>query len=443
MKIYLFLAFCLVLGAGPGIAIAQQRHSFTADDAVEYARAHSAQVRNTLLNVQIQNQTNREITSAAYPQLNANFNYSNYLEIPTNLLPGELIGQPGTFIPVQFGVKHNLTYGADLQQLLFDGQVFVGLQARRTSIEFAKKAVEITEEQIKANVYKVYYQLLAGRQQLATIDANIARIEKLFNDTKIIYENGFAEKLDVDKAEVTLTNMRTEKIRLENQLRNALHGLKLLIGMPVQDEVILTDSLVRDVIMDEALEMEYNYTDRKEFEHIQLQEKLGEFNIRRYKLTYIPTLSVNVNFSRNAFRSEFDFLKNGQPWFNTAFYGVRIATPLFDGFARDARIKRARIELQQTQNLREELKLRIDNEVEQARVNIRSALATMNFQQKNMQLAEAVYNQTKLKYEQGLGSNLEMTNAQTELTTAQNNYYAALYDAIVARVDFRRAIGKL
>jgi outer membrane protein TolC len=85
----------------------------------------------------------------------------------------------------------------------------------------------------------------------------------------------------------------------------------------------------------------------------------------------------------------------------------------------------------------------IDKEVAEARINIRSALATMDFQKKNMQLAEEVYNQTKLKYEQGLGSNLEITNSQTELTTAQNNYYSALYDAIVARVDFLRATGKL
>lgn len=424
-------------------ALAQKQHRLTADESVQYALSNTVQVKNNLLNIQIQQQTNREITSAAFPQLNGSFNYTNYLEVPTNLLPGELAGQPGTFIPVQFGVKHNLNYGIEVQQLLFDGQVFVGLQARKTSIDYSQKIVEVTQEQIKSNVYKVYYQLLAGRQQVSTLDTNIARMEKVLNDTREIYKNGFAEKLDVDKAEVTLTNLRTEKIKVENRLVTALQGLKMLMGMPVTDELVLTDTLINEHLKADVLELGYNYTDRKEYQQIQLQERLGEFNIKRYKLTYIPTVSANFNYNRNAFRREFNFFKNDQPWFNASFFGFRIAAPIFDGFARDARIRRARLELQQAQNLRENLKLSIDNEIEQARVNFRSAVVSMDFQQKNRQLAETVFNQTKLKYDQGLGSNLEITNAQAELTAAQNNYYAALYDAIVARIDFLRATGKL
>lgn len=434
----------MMIFAGAALATSAQENAFTAKEAVDYALKHTAQVRNALLGVQIQQQTNREVTSAALPQVNGNLNYTNYLNIPVTLLPGELAGQPaGTYLPVQFGVKHNLSYGVDVQQLLFDGQVFVGLQARKTTIDYAQKGVEVTEEQIKANVYKVYYQVLAGREQVASLDANINRIEKLLNDTREMFKNGFVEKLDVDKADVTLTNLRTEKIKVENQLTVALQGLKLLMGMPVKEELILKDSLPEETFKHEEVDQVYNYKDRKEYQQLELQEKLNQFNVRRYKLSYIPTLSVSGNFTRNAFRQEFTFFKGGEPWFNTTFVGLKIAVPIFDGFAKDARVKRARFELQQTQNNIQNLQLQIDNEVEQARVNMRSAVASMDYQKKNMEVAEKVYNQTKLKYEQGLGSNLEITTSQSELTTAQRNYYAALYDAIISRIDYLRVTGKL
>jgi outer membrane protein TolC len=206
---------------------------------------------------------------------------------------------------------------------------------------------------------------------------------------------------------------------------------------------VLTDTLPEESLKEGLADITYSYNDRKEFQQVALLEKLNEYNIRRYKLTYIPTVSITGSYNRNAQRNSFNFFKGGEPWFKTTIVGLSIAVPIFDGFARDARIKRAQLELEQVQNNKENLKLAIDNEVEQARLNLRSAVASMDYQRKNMQLAETVYEQTKRKFEAGLGSNLEITTAQTELTTAQNNYYSALYDAIVARVDYLRATGKL
>ena len=169
---------------------------------------------------------------------------------------------------------------------------------------------------------------------------------------------------------------------------------------------------------------------------------MNEFNIKRYQLSYLPTVSLSGSYTKNAQRNKFDFFGKGD-WFTTSFIGLNVSIPIFDGFGKDARIKKARFELQQTENQLDNLKLSIDNEVAQSRVNFRTAIATMNFQKKNMQLAESVYNQTKKKYEVGTGSNTEITAAQTDLVTAQTNYISALYSAIIARVDYLKAIGKL
>lgn len=170
--------------------------------------------------------------------------------------------------------------------------------------------------------------------------------------------------------------------------------------------------------------------------------ELLSYNIKRHKYSYLPTLAAFANYSKNAQRNEFNFFNKG-PWFSTSVVGLNLSVPLFDGFARASRVEKAKLEVQKVENNIDNLKNNIDNEVEQAKLTITSSLVTVDQQRQNMELAEKVYNSTKLKYEQGLGSNQEIYNAQTELRIAQNNYYSAMYDAIIAKIDFLKAIGKL
>lgn len=441
------VAWMLLLAWIAGSASAQNatRHEFSIQQAIEYAHRNNVQVKNALLNIQSQQQTNREITAAALPNITGSVNMTKYIDIPTSLIPGEVFGQPpGTFIPVQFGTKYNSTAGIQLQQTLFDGQVFIGLKARSTSIEFQTKNAEVTEETIKTNINKVYYQLVVSKTQIDLLDANIARLKKLEHDATELYKNGFAEKLDIDKVSVQLANLETEKVKALNSIAVGYLGLKTLMGMPAKDTLILTDKIDEAQIREDFTgDTSYKYDDRKDFQYLMLSRKLNEFNIKRYQLSYIPTLSLNGNYSKNAQRNSFDFFAQGGQWFTTSYIGLNLSIPIFDGFARDARIKRSRIELRETQNQIDNLKLTIDSDVEQAKINFRSALATIDFQKKNMQLAETVYDQTKKKFEAGTGSNTEINAAQTDLVTAQTNYINALYSAIVAKVDYLKATGKL
>ena len=438
------IAVVLVLTSIMRPALAQQTYTFSAQQAVDYAMKNSVNVQNALKDIEIQQQSNREITAAAYPQISGSVNVTDYLKLPTQLIPAEFFGgQPGTFQALQFGTKYSGTYGASLNQLLFDGQVFVGLQARAASIEYAEKNVGVTREIIKANVYKIYYQLVVGKKQIALLDANIARAEKLLHDTKALYDNGFQEKLDVDRTTVLLSNLKTQKISVENQLASGNIGLKYLMGMPVKYELALSDTLTGEFLRERVLTDSVRFEDRQEFQLLQSVEKLNTYNIKRYKYTYIPTVSLTGSYSRQAQRQTFDFFKGHEPWYPTAYIGLQVNVPIFDGFAKDARIKQAKLALAKTQNNIEGMKNQINNEVETARITISNALIAIDEQTRNMKLAEDVYNQTKIKYEQGLGSNLEITNAETDLREAQNNYFNALYTGIVARVDYLKALGKL
>ncbi len=442
------LLFLLLVFAFVNLAKAQDSsnavYAFSLDQCVEFAHKNNVQVKNALLAIDVQNQTNREIAGAALPTISTNLSGTDYTKIPTSLLPGQIFGgAPGTFIPVQFGTKFNANYGASIQQLLFDGQVFIALQARATSMEMQRKNAALTEEAIKANIYKIYYQLSASKTQLNILDANINRIKSLAHDAQIMYKNGFAEKLDVDKLSVQLNNLETEKLKANNSVAIGYMGLKMLMGMPVKDSLVLTDVVNETSLNNDVLtENNFQYNVRKDFQYLGTIKKLNEYNIKRYQLSNLPTIAMSGSYSKNAQRSKFDFFEGGN-WFTTSLISLNVSLPIFNGFATDARIKRTKIELKQTENQIDALKNSIDNEITQAKLNYMSSVATVQFQKKNMELAETVYGQTKKKFEAGTGSNTEISAAQADLVSAQNNYMNALYSALIAKVDLLKATGKL
>ncbi|HEX2684796.1 MAG TPA: TolC family protein [Ferruginibacter sp.] len=446
--------------------VAQKINSFSVQQAAEYAKQNSVQVKNALLDVLIQKQTNRDITSIALPQINGNASMTRNLNIPVQVVPNFIApstykvlidegvkdgnGQPinypaGGFgdLPFQFGTPWNANVGVTLSQLIFDGQVFIALKARNGTITLQEKIAALTEENIKANVYKIYYQLVNGRTQIELLDANIARLEKLKHDVQIMYDNGFTERVDIDKLSVQVVNLQTEKLKANNMITNGYSGLKLLMGMPIQDSLVLTDKLDENYIKEGVLEAsQFKYSDRIDFQISEVTNKLNGLNVRRYKLNQIPTFALVGGYSKQAQRKEFDFFGKGD-WFTSSYVGIQMKVGIFNGFALNARIKKAKLELQKSQNQTEALKISIDSEVDKAKKNFISAIASMEYQKKNMSLAEKVYDQTKKKYEIGTGSSSEINAAQVDLKTAQTNYINALNDAIIAKIDFLKATGKL
>ncbi len=444
---------------------AQTVNSFTVQQAADYAKKNSVQVKNALLDILIQKQTNRDITSIALPQINGSAGMTHNFNIPVQTLPnfitkgtydalianhvvdgntGQQI-QPlsdyGT-IPFPLGNPWNANAGLTLSQIVFDGQVFIALKARNGTMDYQEKIAEVTEENITANVHKVYYQLVAGKIQIELLDANISRLQKLKHDVQIMYDNGFTEKVDIDKLAVQLTNLQTEKLKANNMIKNGYSGLKLLMGMPIKDSLVLTDTLDDNKIREGILEAsQYKYTDRKDYQVMEIANKLNGLNVRRYKLSQLPSFALVGGYSKQAQRDKFDFFGKGD-WITSSYLGLQMKVPIFNGFALKARAQKARLELQKSKNQTEALKINIDDEAESAKNNFITAIASMDFQKKNMELAEKVYGQTKKKYEIGTGDATAINAAQVDLKTAQTNYIAALYDAIIAKIDFLKATGK-
>lgn len=429
-------------------AISQQAqpavHTLSAQECIEYAMKNNVQVKNALLDIQIQQQDNRSVTALALPALNGSANFTDNIKIPTQLLPGEFFGQPpGTYVPVQFGTQYSAFGSVTLQQTLFDGQVFVGLQARKTSIDYRQKSLAVTQDMIKQNIYKIYYQLVVSKTQIEQIDANISRSKDLLHVNTALQKNGFGEQIEVDRTSVQLANFETRKISVISTINNGYYGLKFLMGMPERDSLVLTDTLSEDQLKRGLLnEGVYEYSSRSDYQALESAVQLQEYNVKRYKMSFIPTLSLTGNFLRQGQGTEFNIFSKGQ-WFSSAYAGINLSVPIFNGFSKDANIKKAQLELEQTQNQLNDLKNSIDNSALQAVNNFRAAINTLDDQKRNVELAERVYSQSQRKFESGLGSLLDITNAQADLSIAQSNYINAMYDAVIAKIDYLYATGQL
>ncbi len=464
MKKALIIAILL---SGAAYLQAQQVHAFSVKDAIDYAHKNNARIKNAILDLQIQLQSNKAIAAGALPTVSATAGTTDYFNIPvqpvsdfiTPAIYGVLVqqgvkdangnpitmpsGEPAVF-PFSLYQKYSANGGVTLQQTLFDGQVFVGLKARKTSIDYARKAIDLTEENIRVNIYKLYYQLVVGKTMIEQINANIMRAEKLLHDAGEMYANGFSEKLDVDRATVQLANLKTQQLSTQNNIDNGYLGLKYLLGMPIGDSLVLTDQFTEEDVKSSMLtDTTHKYEDRNDYQGLQLQQKLNDFNIQRYKSSYYPTVNLNGAFQKNAFSNTYNFFNKSGSWFTTSYIGLNINIPIFSGFSKDANLKKSRLQSLQVKNQIEDLKISIDNDIAQAQNNFRTAIITVDNQKQNKALAESVYDQTKKKYESGLASNTDITNAQTDLITAQTNYVNALYNAIIAKIDYLKSIGKI
>jgi outer membrane protein len=424
---------------------AQAIHALSAQEAIELAKKNNIAVKQALTNLAIQEQTNKEVTALALPKVSGTGSTTAYFDIPVTLVPGEFFqGPPGSFIPVAFQQKYIASGAVNLTQTLFDGSVFVGLKARSSALDYYRKAVDLTVEELSVNVYKVYYQLVVSRTQVQLEDSNIDRAAKLLHDTRVMNENGFAEKLDVDKAGVQLANLETAKQNTMTTIVNGFTTLKFLIGIPAADSIILTTAFQEsDLTGGVPFDIDYSYRDRYDFQSLEIQKQLNDFDIKRYQSAYYPTLSLNGSYMKNAANSTYDFFSKSGTWYTSSYVGLSLNVPIFDGFAKNARLKKARLNSELTSSQIENLKLNIGQQVAIAKNNFMNAIKTMNSQRGNMQVAESVYNQTKKKFESGLSSNTDLSNAQSDLITAQSNYLNALYTAVIAKVDFLKAIGKI
>ncbi|MDB5252397.1 MAG: hypothetical protein JWP27_1566 [Flaviaesturariibacter sp.] len=443
-----------------GSAGAQQRYELSVREAVDLAYKNVVDVKNAEIDYRIQEAQNKEITGRALPQVTGSIGAQYYVQLPTILFPngqdaaiygvllkegllpaGTVVPQP-TLSPVSFQQPWNLSIGATVQQLLFQPDVFVGLQARKTSLALSRAQLEQTKERVKDSAYRRYYAILIAEKQLQFLDSSIVRLEKLHHDQTILFKNGFAEKLDLDRTEVQLNNLRSTRNIVDNGVSISYAALKFAIGVSQKDTVILKEELTPETLKEGILDQSFAYENRAEIRTLQIARDFQQLDVRRNKLAALPTAALAGNYSVNAQGQKFFTDKNTR-WLKSSYIGVNISVPIFDGFQRKYRTQQAQLRVDKIDNNITFAKQAIDFQLEASQTSLKSALLNLDAQERNLQLALRVYSLTKIKFEQGLGSSFEVLQADADYQQAQSNYFNALYNATVARIGYQSSLGRL
>jgi len=406
----------------------------TLQQCIDYALKNQNDIKNAKLDEKIAFQKKREIAGAALPQINANGEVDYYFDAPKYFFDNEII---------QTGLVYNTQYGASASQLLFNGTYLIGREAAARYIDLMKKTTQNTEIQTRANVTKAYYSVVINKERIHLVQANLDKLKDLLKETQAMNVQGFVENIDVDRISVQLGNLEVESKNVQNLVRLSYYLLKFQIGMPMDEKIKVSDSIESKEFKDEA-NTPTQYGDRIEYNIMQVEKNLYGLQIKEYKFGYLPSLNAFGSYENQTYTTvdHYDAFDKGKVWLPTGVIGAKLSIPVFDGFVKDAQIQEAKLSYQQTLNNEYTLKNSIDLQTNNAIVNYNNNLSTLQIQKKNLDLAKEVARVTEIKYKQGVGSNLEIIDAQTSLREAETNYYEALYNVVVSQVDLLVARGK-
>jgi outer membrane protein TolC len=280
------------------------------------------------------------------------------------------------------------------------------------------------------------------QKQLQFLNESVKRLEKLYHDDSLMYKNGFAERLDLDKVQVQLNNLRTTQSVVESAVILSYAAMKYSIGISQKDSVVLKEDLTNESIKEGVLDEGFKYEDRAEIRTLGIVQNLQKLDAKRNKLAGLPTVALAGNYTVNGMGQQF-FTNKNTIWLRSSYVGVNINVPIFSGFQRKYKVQEAQLNLEKAKNNIDNVKQAIDFEQTINKESLRNALVNLDLQERNLALAERVYNSTKVKFEQGVGSSFEVLQADTDYQTAQSNYFNALYNATIARISYLYSLGKL
>ena len=302
-----------------------------------------------------------------------------------------------------------------------------------------------TELDVIEQVTKAYYLVLVNQVRTGLIDTNISTIESTLRDTRALYENGFAEKIDVARLQVQLNNLNTERQGVDQVIEASKNLLKFTMGMAVTNLIDLSDDLSTFDFDYSMADVEaFNVQERIEARQLDFLKGLAELDIKNVYSQYVPKVTFNAGWGRNTGNDSFGNLWNGnRQWFTNSSVGINVSIPVFDGLRKKYTVARKKYQLETLDNqyslLTNNLKQQLLNAQEALDVN----LQRLEVQKENMALAKEVSDITREKYTEGVGSNLELINSEKDYKEAEINYLNALYEAINAKVDLDRALGQL
>ncbi|MEH6657804.1 TolC family protein [Leeuwenhoekiella marinoflava] len=423
-----------------------QSYALSLQEAITYGLENSYTAKNAQTDIEIALKQKWEVIAQGLPQISGEVTYQNQLIQPTSFIPAVVFdpsADPGEFLPVQFSQKQNASAVATWNQLIFDGSYIVGVQSAKTLLQISENAKVKTDLEVKQDIIEAYGNVLLAQESITIFQKNLKTITKNLEDTRKIFENGLGEEEDVEQLQITALGLETQLNNTVRQLAIAYDMLKLTLGIPIDSKLVVTDNL-EDVTMQyydlNLLTQDIQAEKNIDFRIAQDQTNLAETEVKLEKSKALPRLSAYINYGASGASNQFTFFSDEQRYFEQSIIGVSLTVPIFSSGMRAA--KTAQKELAYKQSL-EDLELarnQVKLQIARARNDYQFALDNFGTQEKNLALAERIENKNAIKFFEGIASSFELSEAQSQLYQAQQDYLQAMYDVIANKAALEKVL---
>ena len=416
----------------------------TLKQAIEYALQNKADAQRAKLDITNADALITEAKAGALPRINGSANLTYNPILQKSALPGEFFGAPGTVIMVPFGQKWIAGAGVQLQQALFNQQVFIGLKAAKSTKEFYQLNADLTDEQIIERVSNAYFQVFTVQQNKETLESSYQSTEKVRNIIKSLFDNGLAKKIDLDRTNVMLTNIDTNIRQVKNGVTQSENALKFYMGMPIENPIQLVKEDME--ITPHLLENTVSSDNRTEIKVLLKNKELLEYNKKATEASYYPTVSLLANYNWQGMGNKFPLTNgksNGVYWSDYSSIGLGVNIPIFNGFSIKSKVQQAQIDIDKLSLNIKDTKLGLDLAYQNAKSQIENSLASLDNQKANVKLAEDVLANTRSNYQYGLANLTDLLDAENALVQAKNNYNTAILDYKIAEIQYYKSKGEL
>ena len=443
MRLKLITALVLFTATVWAQSTPPEKTAFTLKEAQAYAVSYSYTAQYSLIEKEKIYRQMDELVGAGLPHINGEASYNYNIKPPVAFFPAAFFGgPPGTFQAVTISPKQNSSLGLSLSQLILDGSYFIGLQAAKTYKQIAGQINEKDMLGIKADVASTYYSILVINENIKVLKESAIKLDETYNQTKSIYEQGFVEETDVDQLKLILSNVKNIITTLERQSAMAVKLLKFQMGIGLDKEITLSDDLAK-VLADTPTESPLTATAGVEsnidYQTLIKQSYLAKLNYKRMIATYTPSLSGFVSYQWQNFSNSNRLFADQSKYFGISVAGISLRVPIFDGLSTVQRIRVAKLDYKKTEIAKIQVAESIKLQTDQANMQYANALDTYKEKKESMDLAKKLKDRALIKYKEGVGSSLEVTQTENQYLQAQADYVGSLLNLLNAKV----AISKL
>lgn len=426
--------------------LTKESYSFSLNEAIEHALINNYNAINAARDIDAAKKKKWETTTIGLPQINASLGYQNNIELQKSLIPAEFFGgQPGEFAEVAFGTRHNMIGNATVSQLIFNGSYIVGLQSAKVYLQISENAKIKTNQEIREMVVNAYGNVLLANESIAILEKNKTNLEKTLNETTQIFKNGLIEEENVEQLQITLTTIKSAQENIKRQKVIATNMLKLILGITIEKELILTENLNNLALNNVNFELSTTPFQVENSIDFKIQENLVQSKkllLLLEKSNALPSLAAAYNFGYNAFGNQFQFFTNNQRWLNFSNVGLSLNVPIFSSLGRSARTQQAKIALEQAKTQMTQVEQSLKLQFEKAKSDYEYSLEQLNTTKSSLTLAERIENKQQIKLKEGLSSSFDLSEAQRQLYATQQNYLQAMLDVINKKASLEKIITK-